>query len=105
MPSITPFLWFDNNVPEAVPYAIATVLVGLVLLVNASAIAFRVYLRWPATRETADARRAAKTTTGIIAHALLRLSEAGLLRRCGDDCGERVASCDGAELATSSMKP
>jgi len=34
-----------NNVPEAVPYAIATVLVGLVLLVNATAIAFRVYLR------------------------------------------------------------
>lgn len=49
--------------------------------------AFRVYLRWPATRETADARRAAKTTTGIIAHALTRLSEAGLLRRCGDEDG------------------
>jgi len=34
-----------NNVPDAVPYAIATVLVGVVLLVNATAIAFRVYLR------------------------------------------------------------
>jgi phosphate transport system permease protein len=34
-----------NNIPEAVPYAIATVLVGLVLLVNATAIGFRVYLR------------------------------------------------------------
>lgn len=34
-----------NNVPPAVPYAIATVLVGVVLLVNATAITFRVYLR------------------------------------------------------------
>lgn len=49
--------------------------------------AFRVYLRWPAARETADARRAAKTTLGVIAHALARLAEAGLLRRSGDEDG------------------
>ncbi len=34
-----------NNVPPATPYAIATVLIGVVLVVNAAAIAFRVYLR------------------------------------------------------------
>lgn len=34
-----------NNVPPATPYAIATVLIGVVLIVNAAAIAFRVYLR------------------------------------------------------------
>lgn len=34
-----------NNVPHATPFAIATVLIGLVLLVNATAIVFRVYLR------------------------------------------------------------
>jgi hypothetical protein len=49
--------------------------------------AFRIYLRWPAVRKTADDRRAAKTTTGIIAHALARLTEAGLLRHLNDDDG------------------
>jgi phosphate transport system permease protein len=34
-----------NNVPAATPFAIATVLVGVVLAVNAAAITFRVYLR------------------------------------------------------------
>ena len=34
-----------NNVPAATPFAIATVLIGVVLIVNAAAIAFRVYLR------------------------------------------------------------
>lgn len=34
-----------NNVPPATPFAIATVLIGVVLIVNAAAIAFRVYLR------------------------------------------------------------
>ncbi len=34
-----------NNVPAATPFAIATVLLGVVLIVNATAIAFRVYLR------------------------------------------------------------
>ena len=34
-----------TNAPEALPYAIAVTLLGTVLLVNASAIAFRVYLR------------------------------------------------------------
>jgi ABC-type phosphate transport system permease subunit len=34
-----------NNVPKATPFAIATVLIGVVLIVNAAAIAFRVYLR------------------------------------------------------------
>jgi phosphate transport system permease protein len=34
-----------NNAPPALPYAIAVVLLGTVLLVNASAIAFRVWLR------------------------------------------------------------
>lgn len=49
--------------------------------------AWRAYLRWPSTRETSDARRAAKTTTGIISHALGRLAELGLLRRVGDENG------------------
>lgn len=49
--------------------------------------AWRAYLRWPSTRETSDARRAAKTTTGVIAHALARLAELGLLRRVGDAKG------------------
>src|SRR5688572_14151766 len=34
-----------TNAPEALPYAIAVVLLGTVLLVNATAIIFRVYLR------------------------------------------------------------
>jgi phosphate transport system permease protein len=34
-----------NNVPHSTPFAIATVLIGVVLIVNAAAIAFRVYLR------------------------------------------------------------
>ena len=34
-----------NNVPKSTPFAIATVLIGVVLIVNATAIAFRVYLR------------------------------------------------------------
>jgi len=34
-----------TNAPEALPYAIAVVLLGTVLLVNATAIVFRVYLR------------------------------------------------------------
>ena len=34
-----------NNVPKATPFAIATVLVALVLAVNATAIVFRIYLR------------------------------------------------------------
>jgi len=34
-----------NNVPKATPFAIATVLIAVVLMVNATAIAFRVYLR------------------------------------------------------------
>jgi len=33
------------NIPKATPYAIATVLIGVVLIVNAAAITFRVYLR------------------------------------------------------------
>jgi phosphate transport system permease protein len=34
-----------TNAPEALPYAIAVVLLGSVLLVNATAIVFRIYLR------------------------------------------------------------
>ena len=34
-----------TNAPEALPYAIAVVLLGAVLLVNATAIVCRVYLR------------------------------------------------------------
>lgn len=34
-----------TNAPEALPYAIAVVLLGAVLLVNATAIVFRIYLR------------------------------------------------------------
>ena len=34
-----------TNVPEALPYATAAVLLGTVLLVNASSIILRVYLR------------------------------------------------------------
>jgi hypothetical protein len=49
--------------------------------------ACRIYLRWPATKETADGRRAAKTTQGVIAQALERLADHGLLRRAGDDGG------------------
>jgi hypothetical protein len=49
--------------------------------------AFRIYRRWPSTKETSDGRRAAKTTTGLIAHALERLAEAGMLRRTGDEAG------------------
>jgi hypothetical protein len=49
--------------------------------------AWRAYLRWPATRETSDARRAAKTTSGVIAHALGRLADLGLLRRVNEDGG------------------
>jgi phosphate transport system permease protein len=33
------------NVPESLPYGVALVLIGLVLLMNALSIAFRVYLR------------------------------------------------------------
>ena len=33
------------NVPEALPYAVALVLIGIVLTMNAASIAFRVYLR------------------------------------------------------------
>jgi hypothetical protein len=46
-----------------------------------------IYDRWPATKQTADARRAAKSTTGLIAHALERLADAGMLRRDGDGDG------------------
>jgi len=49
--------------------------------------AWRAYLRWPSTRETSDARRAAKTTTGVVAHALARLGELGLMRRVSDENG------------------
>jgi ABC-type phosphate transport system permease subunit len=34
-----------SGAPKALPYAIATVLIGPVLLVNAASIALRVYLR------------------------------------------------------------
>jgi hypothetical protein len=49
--------------------------------------ACRIYVRWPATKETADGRRAAKTTQGILSQALERLAEHGLLRRAGDEGG------------------
>lgn len=49
--------------------------------------ALKIYLRWPSTKKTADGRRAAKTTQGIIAHALARLAEHGLLRKIGDGRG------------------
>jgi hypothetical protein len=46
-----------------------------------------VYLRWPAAKQTADGRRAAKSTLGIVAAVLARLEEHGLLRRVGDQRG------------------
>jgi hypothetical protein len=46
--------------------------------------AFRIYLRWPSTKETTDGRRANKSTTGIAAHALETLADQGLLVRVGD---------------------
>jgi phosphate transport system permease protein len=33
------------NVPEALPYGVALVLIGMVLLMNSVSIAFRMYLR------------------------------------------------------------
>jgi len=33
------------NVPEALPYGVALVLIGIVLVMNSISIAFRVYLR------------------------------------------------------------
>jgi hypothetical protein len=50
--------------------------------------ALQIYLRWPSTKKTADGRRAAKTTQGIIAHALTRLEQQGLLRHVGDQGGD-----------------
>lgn len=49
--------------------------------------AMRIYARWPASKETSDGRRAPKTTQGIIAAALERLADAGLLRRAGAEAG------------------
>ena len=34
-----------RDVPEAIPYATAVVLIGLVLVINSAAVALRVYLR------------------------------------------------------------
>jgi hypothetical protein len=50
--------------------------------------AFRIYLRWPSTHATKDGRRAAKTTEGIIAQALERLCEHGLMQRARSEGGE-----------------
>lgn len=50
--------------------------------------AFRVYLRWPSAKETADGRRAAKTTQSIITHVLERLCEHGLMQKVRLSSGE-----------------
>lgn len=47
--------------------------------------ALEVYLRWPATREVADGRRAGKTTQNAIAQACGRLEEHGLFRKMSDE--------------------
>lgn len=49
--------------------------------------ALEIYLRWPATRESADGRRHGKTTQNAIAQACTKLNEHGLFRKVSDQGG------------------
>ncbi|MFE7132498.1 hypothetical protein ACFVIM_16735 [Streptomyces sp. NPDC057638] len=49
--------------------------------------AWRTYTRRSATGATKDARRLARSTTGIIAKAVAFLADSGFLQRTGDDAG------------------
>lgn len=49
--------------------------------------AWRIYARRSSTGATKDARRLAGSTTGIVAKAVVFLTESGFLQRTGDDAG------------------
>lgn len=49
--------------------------------------AWRIYTRRSSTGATKDARRLASSTTGIVAKAVVFLTDSGFLQRTGDDAG------------------
>lgn len=56
--------------------------------------AWRRYLRIPATRDTGDGRRGARTTAGMVAHALESLADQGLLQHESEADGGTYRALD-----------